>query len=138
MCNSVAIASCRLLGSLCRSSRLLDDIRIEDETTQAPREFDGKALSIRRVAPIELVAARARLDNSRCMLPCLIANWRFELPTLSQPIERFLEPSRRLADVEPEFSGRDLVLIRAALFTTGCVFSEGAKYVCEPYEDWIW
>jgi hypothetical protein len=53
--------------------------------TDAARELDGKALTIRRVTSAELVAARAWVGNWRCMLPCLIANRKLVLPSLSRP-----------------------------------------------------
>ncbi|MFM0082800.1 hypothetical protein P0D72_28605 [Paraburkholderia sediminicola] len=95
---------------------LLNYMSIGEEMTDAARELDGKALAIRRVASAELVAARAWVGNWRCMLPCLIANRKLVLPSLSRPIERFLDKPKRLADVEREFSTGDPVLVRAALF----------------------
>ena len=96
---------------------ILNDSRVDDEIMKAPRELDGKALSIRRVAPAELVAARIWIDNWRCMLPCLVANRKLVSPSLLRPIERYLEKPKRLADVEREFSTGDPVLVRAALFS---------------------
>jgi hypothetical protein len=65
--------------------------------TDAAREFHVKALAIRRVASAELVAARAWVDNWRCMLLCLIANRKLVLPSLSRRIERFPDKPKRLA-----------------------------------------
>jgi hypothetical protein len=94
----------------------LNDMRVDEGISDASLKLDGKALTIRRVAPAELVAARAWIDNWRCMLPCLIANRRLVLPSLSRSIERFLDKPKRLADVEREFSAADPVIVRAALF----------------------
>jgi hypothetical protein len=96
---------------------LLNDSRVDNEITDGARELDGNALTIRRVAPAELVAAQVWIDNWRCMLPCLVANRRLVLPSLSRPIARFLEKPKRLADVEREFPTSDPVLGRAALFS---------------------
>ena len=41
----------------------LNDSRVDDEISDASRELDGKALTIRRVAAAELVAARVWIDN---------------------------------------------------------------------------
>jgi hypothetical protein len=96
---------------------VLNDSRVDDEISDASRELDGKALTIRRVAAAELIAARVWIGNWQGMLPCLIANRKLVLPSLSRPIERFLARPKRLADVEREFSAGDPVLVRAALFS---------------------
>ncbi|RZF24505.1 hypothetical protein EVC45_38505 [Paraburkholderia sp. UYCP14C] len=86
------------------------------ETTGCHRSFDRDALSIRRVGPADLAAARVWIENWQRMLPYLVTNRGLVPPTLSEAIVRFLAAPQRLLAIEREFSAGDPVLPRAALF----------------------
>jgi hypothetical protein len=95
---------------------ILGDCQNESDATKSQRDLDGKALSIRRVSPAELAAARIWIDNWQRMLPCVVANRGLVSPALSQAIESFLDTPQRLLAIEREFATFDPVLIRTALF----------------------
>jgi hypothetical protein len=71
------------------------------------RSIDGNALTIRRVAPAELAAARVWIENWQRMLPYVVANRGLILPTLSEAIVRFVAVPQRLLAIEREFSTGD-------------------------------
>ena len=86
------------------------------EVASSHRSLDGNALSIRRVDPAELAAARVWIENWQRMLPYVVANQGLIRPTLSEAIVRFVAVPQRLLAIEREFSTGDPVLVRAALF----------------------
>jgi hypothetical protein len=92
------------------------DIDGVSEATVYQRLLDGNALSIRRVGPAELAAARVWIANWQRMLPYVVANQGLISPTLSEAIVRFVSVPQRLLAIEREFSTGDPVLCRAALF----------------------
>ena len=86
------------------------------EATSSHHSLDGNALSIRRVGPADLAAARVWIENWQRMLPYVVANDGLISPTLSEAIVRFVAVPQRLLAIEREFSIGDPVLCRAALF----------------------
>jgi hypothetical protein len=90
----------------------------DDDASQAlsSRELIGVSMPVRCVPRIELVAARAWIDNWQRMLPCITATRRLVSPTMSTDVERFLRHPAKLVTIEREFSTGDPVLVRAALF----------------------
>jgi hypothetical protein len=62
--------------------------------------LDGNALSIRRVAPADLAAARVWIDNWQRMPPYVVANRGLIPPTLSEAIVRFVAAPQRLLAIE--------------------------------------
>ncbi|TAM16922.1 MAG: hypothetical protein EPN65_12905 [Pandoraea sp.] len=95
---------------------ILDDSRVDEKIAQSHRDLDAAALPIRRVGQAELAAARVWIDNWQRMLPCIVANLSLVSPSVSRAIERFLDHPQRLLSIEREFSTRDPVLVRTALF----------------------
>jgi hypothetical protein len=74
-----------------------------------PRHFpaassSGVSMPVQCVPRIELVAARAWIDNWQRMLPCITATRRLVSPTMSTDVERFLRPPAKLVTIEREFS----------------------------------
>jgi branched-subunit amino acid transport protein len=63
------------------------------EAMSLQSSIDGNAITIRRVAPAELAAARVWIENWQRMLPYVIANQGLILPTLSEAIVRFVAAS---------------------------------------------
>ncbi|WP_429260871.1 hypothetical protein [Paraburkholderia sp. GAS334] len=102
---------------------ILNDTDFMDCDSEAGRSqcsLDGNALSIRRIAPAELAAARVWIDNWQRMLPYVVANRGRIPPTLSEAIVRFVASPQRLLAIEREFSTGDPVLCRAALLALLC------------------
>jgi hypothetical protein len=95
---------------------VLDDYLRKDDATKPVRNLDVQTISIRKVVPAELAAARVWIENWLRMLPCLVANRDLVPSTLPQAISRFVKEPRRLLAIEREFSTGDPVLVRAAMF----------------------
>ncbi len=81
-----------------------------DKTKDAPIE------EIRTVAITDLTACGQRIQNWRLILPYLIANRTLITQEWTDPVMDLLHKPQTLGSVEHHFRGRDIVLIRAALF----------------------